>query len=110
MEIIAKSFGKRGLSLVAFATALWFCVLPASFAAGAHLRIGMAADVTSIDPHFSNIAPNNAMAWHIYDALANVDADTRLVPGLATAGRELVNSGTDHVFMVIVSVRVESFP
>jgi peptide/nickel transport system substrate-binding protein len=43
-----------------------------------HLRIG-------IDPHFANIAPNNAVGWHVFDALANVDADTRLVPGLATA-------------------------
>jgi peptide/nickel transport system substrate-binding protein len=50
-----------------------------------HLRIGMGADVTSIDPHFANIAPNNAVGWHVFDALANVDADTRLVPGLATA-------------------------
>lgn len=49
-----------------------------------HLRIGMGADVTSIDPHFANIAPNNAVGWHVFDALANVDADTRLVPGLAT--------------------------
>lgn len=47
----------------------------------------MAADVTSIDPHFSNIAPNNAVGWHIYDALVNVDADARLIPGLATAWR-----------------------
>ena len=48
------------------------------------LRIGMAADVTSVDPHYANIAPNNALGWHVFDALANVDADTRLVPGLAT--------------------------
>jgi peptide/nickel transport system substrate-binding protein len=57
--------------------------------AAAQLRIGMSADVTSIDPHFSNIAPNNAVSWHVYDALANVDSDTRLVPGLATAWRSI---------------------
>jgi len=56
-------------------------------AAGPHLRIGMAADVTAVDPHFANIAPNNAVSWHVYDALANVDADTRLVPGLAMSWR-----------------------
>lgn len=61
-------------------------VPPAHAAEGErHLRIGMGADVTSIDPHFANIAPNNAVGWHVFDALANVDADTRLVPGLATA-------------------------
>src|SRR5690606_13571154 len=53
------------------------------------LRIGMGADVTSIDPHYANIAPNNAVAWHVFDALANVDADTRLVPGLATSWRAI---------------------
>src|SRR5690606_34795029 len=53
------------------------------------LRIGMAADVTAVDPHYANIAPNNAVAWHVFDALANVDADTRLVPGLATSWRAL---------------------
>ena len=49
----------------------------------------MAADVTSIDPHFANIAPNNAVGWHIFDALINVDAETRLVPGLATAWKAI---------------------
>jgi peptide/nickel transport system substrate-binding protein len=53
----------------------------------ADLRIGLAADVTSIDPHQVNIAPNNAVAWHLFDALTHVDADTRLVPGLATSWR-----------------------
>ena len=49
----------------------------------------MAADVTAIDPHFANIAPNVAVGWHIFDTLFNVDADTRLVPGLATAWRTI---------------------
>ena len=64
----------------------------AAFALGAHaaeLRIGMSADVTSIDPHQINVAPNNAVGWHIYDALTHVDADTRLVPGLALSWRAL---------------------
>ncbi len=64
----------------------------AMLALGAHaaeLRIGMSADVTSIDPHQVNVAPNNAVGWHIYDALTHVDADTRLAPGLALAWRAL---------------------
>ena len=62
--------------------------LCAAFAAdGADLRIGLAADVTSIDPHFLNVAPNNNAAWHIFDALVHVDADARLVPGLAVSWR-----------------------
>ena len=58
-------------------------------AADKQLSIGMGADVTSIDPHYANIAPNNAAAWHVFEALTHVDADTRLVPGLATSWRAL---------------------
>jgi len=59
----------------------------ASGAAATELRIGVAADVTSIDPHFLNVAPNNNAAWHIFDALTHVDANVRLVPGLALSWR-----------------------
>jgi len=51
----------------------------------AELRIGLAADVTSLDPHFLNVAPNNNAAWQIFDALVHVDANARLVPGLAVS-------------------------
>jgi peptide/nickel transport system substrate-binding protein len=74
----------RKLRALPFAAAL-LLLSHAGFAAD--LRIGMAADVTSIDPHQVNIAPNNAVAWHVFDALTLVDADTRLVPGLATSWR-----------------------
>jgi peptide/nickel transport system substrate-binding protein len=62
----------------------------AAFAISVHaaeLRIGLAADVTSLDPHFLNVAPNNNAAWQIFDALVHVDANTRLVPGLAVSWR-----------------------
>lgn len=52
-------------------------------AAAADLRIGLAADVTSMDPHFVNLQPNNLVAWHVFDALTRVDENARLVPGLA---------------------------
>ena len=56
-------------------------------ALGAELRIGLAADVTSMDPHFLAIAPNINIAWHVFDALTHVDEDTRLIPGLAVSWR-----------------------
>ncbi len=59
----------------------------AAAAAAASLRIGMSADVTSIDPHFVNITPNNNVAWHLFEALTHVDADARLIPGLAESWR-----------------------
>jgi peptide/nickel transport system substrate-binding protein len=49
----------------------------------ADLRIGLAADVTSMDPHFFNAGPNNLVAWHVFDALTRIDENARLVPGLA---------------------------
>jgi peptide/nickel transport system substrate-binding protein len=55
----------------------------------AELRIGLAADVTSLDPHYLNVAPNNNAAWHVFDALVHVDADARLVPGLAVSWRAI---------------------
>src|SRR5450759_2945775 len=64
--------------------------LIAAFAISAHaaeLRIGLAADVTSLDPHYLNVAPNNNAAWHLFDALVHVDANARLVPGLAVSWR-----------------------
>ncbi len=68
-----------------------FAVIVA-FAITAHaaeLRIGLAADVTSLDPHYLNVAPNNNAAWHVFDALVHVDANARLVPGLAVSWRAI---------------------
>lgn len=56
-------------------------------AVAAELRIGLAADVTSLDPQFLNVAPNNNIAWQIFDALVHVDANARLIPGLAVSWR-----------------------
>ena len=47
------------------------------------LRIGLAAEPTTLDPHAVNIAPNNALAWHLFEALTHIDARARLIPGLA---------------------------
>ena len=69
-------------SLVAV-IALW------TSAHAAELRIGVAADVTSMDPHFLNILPNNNIGWQVFDALTHVDDNARLVPGLAVSWRAL---------------------
>src|SRR5258708_17441140 len=56
---------------------------------GAELRIGLGADVTSMDAHFLNIAPNINIAWHVFDSLTHVDEDARLIPGLAVSWRAI---------------------
>ncbi len=60
-----------------------------SAAHAAELRIGLAADVTSMDPHFLNLQPNVNIGWHVFDALTHVDEDARLIPGLAASWRAL---------------------
>src|SRR3954467_8744830 len=53
----------------------------------AELVIGLGADVTSIDPHNNNAAPNNSIAEQIFNKL--VENDPRQVPrpGLAESWR-----------------------
>jgi len=58
-------------------------------ALAAELRVGLAADVTSMDPHFLNLQPNVNIGWHVFDALTHVDEDSRLIPGLAASWRAL---------------------
>ena len=53
------------------------------------LRIGLAADVTSMDPHFLNLQPNVSISWHVFDALTHVDENARLIPGLAESWRAI---------------------
>ncbi len=47
------------------------------------LRIGLASEPTSIDPHYHALSPNNGIAQHIFDRLVSTDATERLVPQLA---------------------------
>ena len=54
-------------------------------AAAQELKIAVAADVTSIDPHFFNLFPNNNIAEHIFDKLVQMDPDSRMIPGIATS-------------------------
>jgi peptide/nickel transport system substrate-binding protein len=62
--------------------ALAFAVAPLAVPA-ADLVIGLGADVTSMDPHVLNAAPNNSVAEHIFDTLVRRDPRQRLTPGLA---------------------------
>lgn len=49
------------------------------------LTIGLASEPTSLDPHFHNLGPNNAMSVHIFDRLIAQDERQRLSPGLAVS-------------------------
>jgi len=81
-------FGFRRKTVPALMLALTMSMsVGMSSSIAADLRLGLSADVSSLDPHYLNIAPNVAMSAHFFDALVNIDADGKLVPGLATSWR-----------------------
>ncbi len=53
------------------------------------LRIGLAAEPSSMDPHFHNLTPNNALTAHVFDRLIHFDAKQNLIPGLAESWRAI---------------------
>ena len=61
--------------------------LAAFSVSAADLVIGLGADVTSIDPHVLNAAPNNSIAEHVFGTLVHRDPRQRLQPGLAESWR-----------------------
>jgi peptide/nickel transport system substrate-binding protein len=73
-----------GAALVASALALTSPVVGA-----ADLKIAVAADITSMDPHFFNLFPNNNMAEHIFDKLVQMDPDSKMIPGLALSWKPI---------------------
>jgi peptide/nickel transport system substrate-binding protein len=62
--------------------------LPGAVAAK-ELTLGLASEPTSMDPHFHNLGPNNAMATHIFSRLVEQDEKQRLMPGLATSWKPI---------------------
>lgn len=54
-----------------------------STAQAADLKVGVGGDITSMDPHYVNLFPNNGVAEHIYNKLVTLDPDSRLIPDLA---------------------------
>jgi len=53
-------------------------------ASAAELRIGLSADVTTMDPHFVAAQPNLTAQQHVFDSLVRTDERSRPVPGIAT--------------------------
>lgn len=72
-----------------------FLITVCGAARAADLRIGQAAPVTSVDPHFYNAAPNNGLAMHIFDQLTVRGPDAALRPGLATSWTQAGDTAWD---------------
>src|SRR5262245_44707107 len=71
----------------AFAGAIVATALLAPAAGAQTLRMGLGAQITSTDPHFHNISPNNAFASMVFDNLIETDDRARPMPGLAESWR-----------------------
>lgn len=63
--------------------------LAAALAEAGELRIALAEEPSSIDPHYHDSAANNIVRRHLFDSLVMTDAALRLLPGLATSWRSL---------------------
>src|SRR3954463_5105180 len=57
------------------------------------LRLGLAVEPDSIDPHFHNFGGNKSLMPNLFEALTSMDAHDRLVPNLAASWR-LVDDAT----------------
>ena len=71
------------------------CALSASItlaasAQAADLTIGLSTPVTSLDPHFHNLGPNNGLGRHVFETLIKQDEkQSMLQPGLAESWKAL---------------------
>ena len=64
--------------------ALTLPLLLVASASAAELRIGLSADVTTMDPHFIAAQPNLTAQHHVFDTLVRTDERSRPFPGIAT--------------------------
>ncbi len=72
-----------------FAAAFAAMVVFSAPAFSKELTIGLASEPTSIDPHFHNLSPNNALSRHIFDRLVHTDEKQKLIPGLAVSWKAI---------------------
>lgn len=71
-------------------SALLASILLSASAYAADVTIGLSTPVTSLDPHFHNLTPNNSLARHVFETLIKQDdRQTTLLPGLAESWKAL---------------------
>lgn len=73
--------------LVVLAAQLWAMLLWTAPLHAAELRVGIAVEPDSIDPHFHNFGGDKAFAPNLFDGLTAEDAQGRLIPALAVSWR-----------------------
>jgi len=56
---------------------------------GQSLVVGVGGNISSMDPHFHNLGPNNNIAQYFFDRLVHFDAQQKPIPGLAESWRSI---------------------
>ncbi len=82
MALSKRAAGFAALSVLVVGTV---CSSPQARAQNLTMAVG--APVTSLDPHYHQLSPNNAVARMVFDQLINMDGRSRQVPGLAESWR-----------------------
>ena len=82
-----KLFLRKALTAAAMAVTLSFAVPMA--ASAKTLTVGLKGEPSSIDPHYHNLGPNNALAREVFDRLIMPDHKQQLKPGLATSWKPI---------------------
>lgn len=67
------------------------------------LVIALSTPVTTVDPHFHNLTPNNGMAAHVFETLVKTDPALKTYPGLAESWKAL--SDTEWEFKLRKDVK-----
>ncbi len=67
------------------------------------LTVALSTPVTTVDPHFHNLTPNNALVRHVFETLVATDSSQRRIPGLAESWRAL--SDTEWEFKLRKGVK-----
>ena len=58
-------------------------------ALAADLTVGLSTPITSLDPHFHNLTPNNSLGRHVFETLVTQSESQQLQPGLAESWKAL---------------------
>jgi peptide/nickel transport system substrate-binding protein len=77
------------MTLASRVAAALFTAILAFNAQAQDLRIGLASEPTSMDPHYHNLSPNNSLLSHVFESLVDQDERQRLQPGLAESWKAI---------------------
>ncbi len=75
--------------LVAFSFSLGLVPIASAETKGRVVSIGLQAAITSMDPHYHNLSPNNSMMLHVFEGLIARDENQKLTPALAVSWKAI---------------------